>query len=138
MPSWFMMNIIKSVLLPPICGPQLIPETENGAGALQSLAVLHVATPLPCSPPTTNAPLTSFGITATHFAPSSTSLGTPLSGGAVVICCTVSVARASSELSALSFVFCACAITNEPRQNPVKAIASFHFLSNLGIAPYLL
>jgi len=29
------MNITKSVVLPPICGPQLMPEISNGAGALQ-------------------------------------------------------------------------------------------------------
>src|SRR5437764_3514235 len=96
-----MMNIMRSVLLPPICGPQLTPETENGAGALQVLlAVLQVATPLPCSPPTTKAPLTSFGITATHLAPCNTSFGTPLSGAADAMCCTVSVARWSSESAA--------------------------------------
>src|ERR1700740_898759 len=93
-----MMNITRSVLLPPICGPQLIPETEKGAGALQELlAFLQVATPVPCSPPTTKAPFTSLGMTATHFAPSRTVLGTPLSGGASVMCCTVWVARANSE-----------------------------------------
>src|SRR5579863_2556004 len=94
MPSSFMMNIIRSVLLPPICGPQLTPETENGAGALQLLllGVLQVATPVPCSPPITKAPLTSFGMTATHFAPSRTSLGTPLSGDEVVMLWTVAVA----------------------------------------------
>lgn len=31
------MNMTRAVLLPPICGPQLIPETENKAGALQAL-----------------------------------------------------------------------------------------------------
>src|SRR5579872_1818434 len=68
-PSSFMTNITRSVLLPPICGPQLTPETANGAGELQlPLLVLQVATPSPCSPPTTNAPLISFGITATHLA----------------------------------------------------------------------
>src|SRR5215468_5686619 len=133
-----MMNIIRSVLFPPICGPQLTPDTENGAGALQRLfAERQVATPLPCSPPTTKAPFTSFGITATHFAPSSTSFGTPLSGDALVMCCTVSVARDNSELSAVLFSSCACARMNEPRQNPKKAMATFAFV-NVGITPYLL
>src|SRR6266576_2035277 len=119
MPSSFMMNIIRSVLLPPICGPQLMPETENGAGALQlPELVLQVATPLPCSPPTTKAPLISLGITATQFAPFRTSFGTPLSGEADVMFCTVSVARESSELALLSSLSLslACIKANAPKQ----------------------
>src|SRR5436309_12711188 len=97
-----MMNINRSVLLPPICGPQLIPETENGAGALQVFPVVrHVATPVPCSPPTMNAPLTSFGITATHFAPSRTCFGTPLSGAVALMCSTTPVALCNSEVPEL-------------------------------------
>src|SRR5205823_5447918 len=97
-----MMNIIRPVLFPPICGPQLMPETENGAGELQLFeAVRQVATPVPCSPPTTKAAFTSFGITATHFAPSSTLLGTPLSGAVVLMCSTTSVAFCNSVLPAL-------------------------------------
>src|ERR1700746_1909664 len=131
-----MMNIIRSVLLPPICGPQLTPETENGAGGLQRPSgVLQVATPFPCSPPTTNAPFTSFGMTATHLAPSSTLLGTPLSGDAVVMFFTVSVARSSSESLAL-FSSCACATTNEPRQPERNAMTTLPFVAP-GIA-YLL
>src|SRR5579864_2258502 len=119
MPSSFMMNIMRSVLLPPICGPQLMPETSKGAGALQlPELVLQVATPLPCSPPTTKAPLISLGIMATHFASFRTSLGTPLSGEAVVMFCTVSVARESSELALLSFLSSslACIRANAPKQ----------------------
>ena len=103
-----MINIMRSVLLPPICGPQLMPETSNGAGELHvPELVLQVATPFPCSPPTTKAPLISVGITATHFAPLSTLFGTPLSGEAVVMFCTVSGARVSSSLAfVLSFLAC--------------------------------
>src|SRR5437764_8714086 len=94
-----MMNISKSVLFPPICGPQLMPDTENGAGGLQLFELVRqVATPVPCSPPTMNAPLTSFGITATHFAPSSTSFGTPLSGAIALMCSTTPVALCNSEV----------------------------------------
>src|SRR5579864_3951107 len=130
MPWSFIMNIMRSVLLPPICGPQLMPETENGAGALHSEAVRQVATPLPCSPPTTKAPLTSLGITATHLAPLSTSLGTPLSAGRVVKFCTISVALCSSEVFmplASSVLLCdvsaaVCAQASAPRQRISKAI----------------
>src|SRR6185437_7033403 len=80
MPCAFMMNITRSVLWPPIWGPHEIPETENGAGALQPFEVRHVATPVPCSPPTINAPLIRPGTTATHLAPSRTLFGTLLSG----------------------------------------------------------
>src|SRR5262252_10679384 len=132
-----MMNIIRSVLLPPICGPQLMPETENGAGGLHRLSgVLQVATPFPCSPPTTNAPFISFGMTATHLAPSSTLLGTPLSGDAVVMFFTVSVARSSSDPFAALFSSCACASTNEPRQHTKNAMTNLPFVTP-GIA-YLL
>src|SRR5207248_4303548 len=126
-----MMNIMRSVLLPPICGPQLIPLTSNGAGALHWLvAFLQVATPLPCSPPTTKAPFTSLGITATHLAPSITVLGTPLSGEAVVMFCTVSVARCSSELPALllSYEADSCAPANAARQHISKVNANVRFL----------
>src|ERR1041385_6404761 len=131
MPSSFMMNIMRSVLLPPICGPQLMPDTSNGAGELQALVlVLQVATPLPCSPPITNAPFTSLGITATHLAPSRTVLGTPLSGEAVVMFCTVSVARCSSELPVvlLSFDVDSCAHANAQKQQTSKPIANFRLL----------
>src|SRR5437868_2588137 len=91
-----MMNITRSVVLPPICGPQLMPEISNGAGALQAPPLRQVATPVPCSPPTTNAPLVSLGITATHFASENTLSGMPLSP-AVFILCTVLVASCSSD-----------------------------------------
>src|SRR5579871_1758799 len=140
MPWSFMMNITRSVLLPPICGPQLIPETENGAGALHPEAARQVATPVPCSPPTTNAPFTSLGITATHFAPLSTSLGTPLSGDVVVRFCTVSVALCSSEtfmLLELSSVFdceasvLVCAQAKTPRQSKTISRAILLFFMSL-------
>src|SRR5579859_1918131 len=131
MPSSFMMNIIRSLLLPPICGPQLMPDTENGAGALHAFVlVLQVATPTPCSPPTMNAPLISLGITATHLAPSRTVLGTPRSGAAELMFCTVSVARCNSEFPAvlLSFDVDSCAHANAQKQQTSKAIANFRFL----------
>src|SRR5215469_3397747 len=129
MPSSFMMNIIRSVLLPPICGPKLTPETENGAGELQlPFVVRQVATPAPCSPPTMRAPFASFGMTATHFAPWSTSLGTPLSAGALVMLCTVSVARVSSTLAFVLSPLRACAQTNATRLDASKANASFPFV----------
>src|SRR5437660_8275513 len=86
MPFSFIMNISRSVVLPPICAPQLIPEREKGAGGLHWPLTRQVATPVPCSPPITNAPLTNLGITATHFAPSNTSFGIPLSPAAELIC----------------------------------------------------
>ena len=68
MPSSFMTNIIKSVDLPPICGPKLAPETEGRrrAPARARPAGSYTITVLP---PTRNAPFTSFGITATNLAP---------------------------------------------------------------------
>src|SRR5437764_14916718 len=109
-----MMNITKSVVLPPICGPQLMPEISNGAGALQVPALRQVATPVPCSPPTTNAPLVSLGTTATHFASENTLSGMPLSP-AVLILCTVLVASCSSDylpFSSESFAQPATAVYN--------------------------
>ena len=131
-----MMNISKSLLLPPICGPQLMPETENGAGALQLFVLVrHVATPVPCSPPTTKAPFTSFGMTATHFAPSRTCFGTPLSGAVALMCSTTSVACCNSELPAVlaSFwlaleVWSLCAQTKVPRQTSSTTIVDCHFI----------
>src|SRR5215472_2046044 len=127
----FMMNIRRSVLFPPICGPQLMPETENGAGAphFPSL-VRQVAPPVPCSPPTTNAPFTSFGITATHFAPSRTCFGTPLSGAAPLIYSTVSVAFCSSEgppllFSSVSEVLSLCAHTAQAHHHDAKRTCRF-------------
>src|SRR5664279_823773 len=64
----------------PICSPQLPPEIVINAGALQPFAVRQVATPLPPLAPKIKPPLTMCGITATHFACSNTSSGTPLSG----------------------------------------------------------
>src|SRR5215469_1348722 len=126
MPSLFMMNITKSVLLPPICGPKLTPETENGAGELQlPFVVRQVATPAPCSPPTTKAPLVSFGMTATHFAPWSTSFGTPLSAGTLVMFCTVSLARVSSSLAFVLSPLRAWAHTNATRLEASTANANF-------------
>src|SRR5436190_7442164 len=126
-----MMNISKSLLLPPICGPQLMPETENGAGALQLFPLVrHVATPAPCSPPITKAPFTSFGMTATHFAPSRTCFGTPLSGAVALICSTASVAFCNSELPAVLAleVWSFCAQTNVPRQSSSTTIVDCHFI----------
>src|SRR5207237_4136233 len=131
-----MMNISKSLLLAPICGPQLMPETENGAGALQLFVLFRqVATPVPCSPPTTKAPFTSFGITATHFAPSRTCFGTPLSGAVALMCSTTSVACCNSELPAVlaSFwlaveVWSLCAQTKVPRQTSSTTIVDCHFI----------
>src|SRR5262249_28103618 len=77
MPSSFMMNINRSVSLPPICGPQLMPEVSNGAGELHPDVVRHEATPRPCSPPTIKAPFFRRGMTATHFASCNTVCGTP-------------------------------------------------------------
>src|SRR5690348_322026 len=77
MPSWFMTIITRSLLWPPICQPMLPPEISNGAGALHPELVWQVARPLPCSPPTMNAPLIMCGITAMHLAPRKTASGMP-------------------------------------------------------------
>ena len=52
----------------PICNPQLPPVMAKNAGALQPLAVRHVATPRPFSAPNTKPPLIMCGTTAMHFA----------------------------------------------------------------------
>src|ERR1700730_19237324 len=83
------MIITRSTVSTPICSPQLPPENVMKAGALQPLAVLQVATPLPPLPPKTKPALTICGTTATHFACSNTSSGIPLSGIPIISCNTL-------------------------------------------------
>src|SRR5690349_19874376 len=90
MPCWFITIITRSLLWPPICQPMLPPEMSNGAGALHPELVRQEASPLPCSPPTMNAPLIMWGITAMHLAPVRTESGMPALP--VVICWMISEA----------------------------------------------
>src|SRR6185437_8892408 len=97
MPWSFITSMTTSMASPPICKPQLPPVTVKGAGALHPEVVRQVATPLPCRPPKTKPILTIDGMTARHFAESSSSSGIPLSG--VPIISSKTVAAASIRLT---------------------------------------
>src|SRR5208337_5670117 len=77
---------------------QLPPEIVMNAGALQPFAVRQVATPLPPSAPKIKPPLTTCGITATHFACCNTSSGILLSGIPIISCITL-VALSSRSMA---------------------------------------
>src|SRR5436190_211810 len=103
----------------------------NGAGALQPLAVLHVATPLPCWPPKPTAIFTMLGTTAMHSASLMIFIGILLSFASMISVRTVAAVSIRFSISDLSFALSSAA-------HPELAIISTAVLSastKLVVAP---
>jgi Family of unknown function (DUF6226) len=129
--SSFITSNTRSVDWAPSCTPTLAFSSVRNTGALQPCAVRQLTTPLPYSPPTTNAAFLRPGITATHRARSQIAAGIPLSGveRSSPITRAASASRCASPLAGAAAAVVEAASNTVMTMSPFRIIASFTTLS---------